>query len=228
MKTTALYDTGAESFCLSSRFCSRFMVPQVKRDQPQRMTTYSGHTGPGGEAYSEPIWFELFDGLFKQPCEILPLDVGYDMIIPYWWKEQVGLKFNALLDGSGWEGYFAKLSRNSAVGANLHVTDESGGNAMFPIEWDESILVGPQDPIRIGTLFQASGVPKMLPNGTWVPTKSSEQISMSAVSVEELHSRLPSCYHQFQKLFEPRTAAELPKHSPYDHAIDLLPGTAPP
>ena len=67
----------------------------------------------------------------------------------------------------------------------------------------------------------------MLPDGTWVATKS-EQINLSAISVEELRSRLPSCYHQFQKLFEPRTAAELPMHSPYDHAIDLLPGTAPP
>ena len=101
IKITALYDTGAESFCLSSHFCSKYMVPQVQRDRPQRIMTYSGHTGPGGEAYSEPIRFELFGGLFEQPCEVLPLEIGYDMIIPYWWTEQVGLKFNALPDGLG-------------------------------------------------------------------------------------------------------------------------------
>src|SRR3954468_21040927 len=46
--------------------------------------------------------------------------------------------------------------------------------------------------------------------------------------MEELRSRLPSCYHQFQKLFKPRIAVELPMHSSYNHAINLLPGTAPP
>ena len=51
---------------------------------------------------------------------------------------------------------------------------------------------------------------------------------MLAITVKELRSRLPSCYYQFQKLFEPKTAAELLMHSPYDHAIDLLPRTAPP
>src|SRR5437588_1068347 len=126
------------------------------------------------------------------------------MIIPYWWTEQVGLKFNALPDGSGWEGYFAKLSRNSAIGANLHVSDESGEDKTFSIELDESILVRRQEPIRIGTLFQASGVPKILPDETWVATKSEQiNINVLAISVEELRSWLLSCYHQFQKLFEP-------------------------
>ena len=59
-----------------------------------------------------------------------------------------------------------KLSRNSAIGVNLQISNELGKDETFSIKLDESILVGHQESIRIGTLFQTSRVPKMLPDGT--------------------------------------------------------------
>ena len=46
-------------------------------------------------------------------------------------------------------------------------------------------------------------------------------------SVPDL-SNVPACYHGLRKVFNKSKATSLPPHRPYDCAIDLLPGTAPP
>lgn len=41
-------------------------------------------------------------------------------------------------------------------------------------------------------------------------------------------SNVPKCYHDLREVFNKTRATSLPPHRPYDCAIDLLPGTAPP
>ncbi|KAG5263850.1 hypothetical protein AALO_G00269340, partial [Alosa alosa] len=41
-------------------------------------------------------------------------------------------------------------------------------------------------------------------------------------------SNVPECYHGLREVFNKTKATSLPPHRPYDCAIDLLPGTAPP
>ena len=95
---------------------------------------------------------------------------------------------------------------------NVHGSDCHGSvSANFVIEWDESILAGGKAPIQIGSVLQTDGIPKMLPNGTWVPT-SNLRVSISTVGPtdEEVYHRLPKRYHQslLSSLID-QTAAEL-------------------
>ena len=122
VKTKALLDTGAQTFCLSSRFANAYSIEKVTCVNPRRMQSYSGDKAPGGEHYSEPIWFRLFGAAFQQPCEILMMESGFDMIIPSWWIQEVGLKLNVLPDGSGWMGKYACPTGSPAVGTSLPVT----------------------------------------------------------------------------------------------------------
>lgn len=40
--------------------------------------------------------------------------------------------------------------------------------------------------------------------------------------------KVPTEYHDLKELFNKVKATSLPPHMPYDHAIDLIPGTTPP
>ena len=80
---------------------------------------------------------------------------------------------------------------------DVHGSDCHGSvGANFAIEWDESILAGDEAPIQIGSVLQTDGIPKMLPNGTWVPTSNLRiSISMVGPTDEEVYHRLPKRYH---------------------------------
>jgi hypothetical protein len=47
-------------------------------------------------------------------------------------------------------------------------------------------------------------------------------------SPEEIKKKLPIEYHEFIDVFSPKEADALPPHRPFDHKIDLKPGTQPP
>ena len=113
---------------------------------------------------------------------------------------------------------------------DIHGSDCHGSvGANFAIEWDESILAGDEAPIQIGSVLQTDGIPKMLPNGTWVPT-SNLRVSISTVGPtdEEVYHRLPKRYHQSLRLFQRKAAQRLPVHKVWDHEICTEPGTTPP
>ena len=90
----ALYDPGSTSFCLSKRFVSRFQVPWVKRDAPLPVNGFTGRIVEGaGSAHTHVLTWKLADRVFEESFEVLPeMENEYDMIIPYWWCEEVGLQ----------------------------------------------------------------------------------------------------------------------------------------
>ena len=241
VKVRALMDSGATTFCLSDRFVRRFSIPKVQRDQPTQVTDVAGRLLPGGQAFTQPLLFQISQCVFKQPFEIIPMESGYDFIIPDWWRDETGLVYQRSMGdcpSTEWTVSFTKLparkQTNDVDAKRVPISDAEPKSEDFIgpesedfIEWDESILVGKDEPIHIGTVAHAPGIPKMHPDGTWQPT-TSLRVSISAVSEVELKTRLPECYHQFLKLFAPQMAKELPIRRPYDHAIDLLPGTNPP
>lgn len=48
------------------------------------------------------------------------------------------------------------------------------------------------------------------------------------LSKEDIRKKLPEEYHDFIDVFMPQEADELPPHRPFDHKIELKPGTEPP
>src|SRR5947209_3949455 len=159
------------------------------------------------------------------------METGYDMIIPDWWREETGLSYrwSGSCSSTEWEVSFSKLppAGKSTKDELVPENDDTVRKSEFLVEWDESILLEKDEPINIGAVIQAPGVPRMTPEGAWIPT-TSLCVSISAMSEVELKAQLPEHYRQFLKLFAPQMAKELPKHRSYDHAIDLMPGTTPP
>ncbi|PYK08296.1 MAG: hypothetical protein DME65_14260, partial [Verrucomicrobia bacterium] len=236
VKVKALMDSGATTFCLSDRFVNRFMIPRVQRDCPIQVTDVAGRPVASGEAFTHPLLFKVSRWVFKQPFEIIPMEPAYDMIIPDWWREETGLVYRRTLStgdcaGKDWELSFTRLPTRGQTGLKETKRDPKPGcvdsEPPCSVEWDETILLGDVEPIQVGTVVQELGVPRMTPEGTWLPT-TSLRVSISALSEAECEARLPKRYHRFLRLFAPQTARELPMHRPYDHAIDLLPGTSPP
>ena len=236
VRTKALMDTGATTFCLSDRFVKMYSVPQVQRDFPQQLKDVAGRHLAWGEAFTEPLTFRLSNRAFRERMEIIPMEPGHSIIIPEWWREELGVTWrsDSTLPG-GYEVSFGstpkelqKPSQLESDGINgAHIDDDAEDS--FNIEWDDSLLSGDELPGQIGSILTTDGVPKMLPNGTWVPT-SSLRVSISSVGPtdKEMLLRLPKRYHPFLKLFSRTTAQKLPEHSVYDHTIPLIPGTSPP
>ena len=229
IRIKALMDTGSTTFCLSDRFVNRYKIPRVQRDHLHEVRDAAGQILASGEAFTHNIFFRISRFVFKQPFEIIPMEPGHDMIIPDWWREQMGLSYRPDVGNpASWQVSFSKLVEV----AQADVRRDSKGIVEeepieFSVEWDEAILVEKAEPIQIGAVVQTSGIPKMLPDGTWRPT-SSLRVSISAITAEEILLRLPKRYHHFRKLFDGQIAKELPKHRPCDHAIEILPGTTPP
>jgi hypothetical protein len=62
-------------------------------------------------------------------------------------------------------------------------------------------------------------------------TEEDFDISMKGkepLSMEDIKKKLPKEYHDFVDVFLPQEADELPPHRPFDHKIELKPGTEPP
>ena len=107
------------------------------------------------------------------------MEPGHSMIIPECWRKELGVTWrsNSSLLG-GYEVSFgstpnelqepSQLASNGVNGAHIDVDAEGS----FNIEWDDSLLSGDELPGQIGSILTTDGVPKMLPNGTWVPTSS--------------------------------------------------------
>src|SRR5947209_2120103 len=213
-----------------------YSVPQVQRDFPQQLKDVAGRHLAWGEAFTEPLTFRLSNRAFRERMEIIPMEPGHSIIIPEWWREELGVTWrsDSTLPG-GYEVSFGstpkelqKPSQLESDGINgAHIDDDAEGS--FNIEWDDSLLSGDELPGQIGSILTTNGVPKMLPNGTWVPT-SSLRVSISSVGPtdKEMLLRLPKRYHPFLKLFSRTTAQKLPEHSVYDHTIPLIPETSPP
>ena len=93
VRIKALLDSGATTFCFSERFCSRYMIPKVQRDFPLRVADVAGRPVASGEAFTHLMKFQVSHCLFQQTFEIIPMEPGYDMIIPDWWREETGLSY---------------------------------------------------------------------------------------------------------------------------------------
>ena len=75
----------------------------------------------------------------------------------------------------------------------------------FPLEWDEDVLTDPEARI-LGIVCAA-------------PTETELQDALD---------RVPSRFREFIPIMTSEAASVLPKHGPYDHAIELIEGTTPP
>ena len=93
IRIKALMDTGSTTFCLSDRFVNRYKIPRVQRDHPHEVRDAAGRILASGEAFTHNIFFRISRFVFKQPFEIIPMEPGHDMIIPDWWREQMGLSY---------------------------------------------------------------------------------------------------------------------------------------
>ena len=91
VRTKALMDTGATTFCLSDRFVKMYSVPQVQRDFPQQLKDVAGRHLAWGEAFTEPLTFRLSNRAFRERMEIIPMESGHSIIIPEWWREELGV-----------------------------------------------------------------------------------------------------------------------------------------
>ena len=144
------------------------------------------------------------------------------MIVPEWWREELGVTWRS--DSSLPGSYKVSLPQRSfrsqassrpmapmvrTLISVLKVPSTSNGMTCY-FSGDE--LPGP-----IGSILKTNGIPKMLPNDTWVPT-SSLRISISLVGLmdKEMFLHLPKRYPPFLKLFSRTTAQKLPATHTFD------------
>ena len=86
-------DSGATTFCLSNHFVNRFLIPRVQREVPIWVMDVAGQSVASGQAFTHGLFFQLSCYVFKQTFEIIPMEPGYDMIIPDWWREETSLMY---------------------------------------------------------------------------------------------------------------------------------------
>ena len=89
IKTKALMDMGATTFCLSDRFVNLYSVPKVQRDFPQQLKDVAGRHLAWGEAFMEPLSFRLSNRAFRERMEIIQMEPGHSMIIPECWRKEL-------------------------------------------------------------------------------------------------------------------------------------------
>ena len=156
--------------------------------------------------------------------------VGYDIIIPNWWIEESGLTLRRqkgvykVSDPEAAEPPQQPTSEPIRIGKTVGrkltgqqvLTSES-----FTIEWDKSILIKNDESIQYGFVYHFFEALKMTLDEQWHETSL---IDFTVASDLEHRGTLPTKYHQFSELFNPKTFAKLPKHRSYDHAINLMPG----
>ena len=223
----ALFDTGSQFFGLSERVVAKLKIPRVKRDVPWLIQDYRGRTDEdGGEAHTELTEFKVLDRKFCETFQIIESEgrTDHDMVIPFGWALETGLQIVELPGGQGWKEAFTKPPKPTLDSTTWRYPTEDE----FSVEWDESILTDASvEPIQIGSVVYAPGIPRMTPKGQWQPVQQLKCF-ISAVSGSSLREQLPERYHRFLELFEPSTAKKLPVRSRWDHAIDLEPGKEPP
>jgi transposase InsO family protein len=198
LKARVLPDSGSNTFIMSDRFSLRSAVPKVQRDAPVPVSDFAGNIVKGiGEAFTVPILLQHGDHCTKESFEIGPLDDEIDLVLPWWWITKH--------KPSGWlEGKQVKFDHPSC----LNKCTRHNANA-FSIEYDPSIL----DLVKKG---------QQAPVSIMVISSTDKRNVMREIAKE-----LPEKYHKYLRVFNPETAKELPRHRPWDHAIDLVEGADP-
>ena len=195
----ALVDTGCAMPTISYECVKRLRIPRVKRDVPVALHAFNGEPVAGtGQAHTQVLGLRYRNHYEKLSFEIVP-SLGDGMdIFLPSWWVQVHRPSDLYTDELRFESEFCR--RNCCGDVESRQEDDL---SKFEIVWDEDVAKDP-DALHIGALNRAN----------------------SDVCV--IAERLPARYHSFLDLFDDREAASLPKHTSYDHAIDLLPGeTAP-
>jgi hypothetical protein len=102
----------------------------------------------------------------------------------------------------------------------------------WSITYDRDLVNLPQNEVFTAGAITPAALPLATTPGSDAATASGSDITPIAISAVTtgsipLRELLPEQYHKYLLLFAPEQSEKLPEHRPYDHAINLTPGTEP-
>jgi hypothetical protein len=199
IKVRVLLDPGANVPILSEDLVDRKGIPIVIRDTPQRINNFAGESDDiGGQAYTFPLILSCGQHYVQQSFEVSPLQDDHDIILPWWWSLKHPTAY--LMTGKSEDLVF-----NSHKCINC--TKEAVSD--FTIEYDDNIATFGE-------------------NENWIGCIGSLKVD-DDLNVEIDHiGRIPKYYREYASIFNGEVADVLPKHTSYDHAIDIQEGREPP
>lgn len=233
-----LVDSGAEVACLSYRVAVDEQFPIVEREVPEPLLGFTGRPVPGTGEYWIGKTHVRGNGfrITIPHIEVVDMVGDHDLIIPEAWVRRYGQNFQSrerkhladqrsrskkrhLSSSNGTPKETrgqASAGKQNTLEQGVETCTKMGTETLVDevssreFTWDESVLM---DVDR-----QVCGV--LVARG--------KTIAMIGSQAKGDLNKLPQAYTAYRSLFDKETAAKLPKHTKFDHAITLKEGSKPP
>ncbi len=197
-----LLDSGSTIPLLSRTWAELLPVPIAGRSEAQRVNDFAGEAVEGaGKYYTFPMTLQCRKHYSIESFEIAPLAGEYDAILPDWWREKHKVKYSRDPKLKSTKAR-CKASFPSEY-CRKHCTQDACSE--FSLEWDETVLTD----TNAGILGMVCAAP-------------------NEKELQEAIARVPEIFRGYTTIMTAEAAMVLPRHGPYDHAIDLKEGAIPP
>src|ERR1700712_2354959 len=194
-----LLDPGANVPIISDDLVWRKRIPIVVRETPQKINNFTGEDDDtSGLAYTFSLILSCGQHYVQQSFEVSPLQDDHDIILPWWWSLKPPTAY--LMTGKSEDLVFNSHSC-------INCTKEAVAD--FTIEYDNNVAAFGENEKCVGCIGSL---------------KVDDDFNMEIDHI----GRIPKHYHMWQSIFNGTVADVLPKHTSYDHAIDIQEGKEPP
>ena len=194
-----LLDPGANVPIISDDLVFFKKIPVVIRDKPQPINNFAGESDDtSGNAYTLPLLIICGHHYVQESFEVSPLQDDHEIILPWWWTLKHPTPY--LLTGKSQDLLF---DSPKCINCTKEAVSE------FTIEYDDSVA----------TFGDGSD---------WVGCIGSLKVDDAGKMEIDHIDRIPDYYKEWHSIFDGTVADVLPKHTSYDHAIDIQEGKEPP
>jgi hypothetical protein len=211
-----LLDWGSTTFAISKCFVTAFGMPTIERDAALESYDASGRRfEDDGKTRTYPLRFSFGNHCSDEVFEVMTMGDGMEVIVPYWWMQKH--RASGVYDGT--------LRFNDCPSTCFHSLSPG-----WSITYDRDLVNLPQNEVFTAGAVTAASAPRSHdPTHATASGSDAAPIAISAITAGSIPLRelLPEQYHKYLLLFAPEQSEKLPEHRPYDHAINLTPGTEP-
>ena len=228
IEVIALVDSGAEGNYLQGNFIHKHKLDTHKLEPPVYVKNVDGTINQQG-IMTRAATVRMHTGDHKEDIECAVTNIGnHDILLGTDWLAAHNPEIN-------WNTHTIAFSRCPKECKDIpnkvaHIrqllpdTDESEPDYDWPVERELARME--IEHLHKQHLFKYEGAKDI-----WCPSKDASNIRRSTISTSlakenkpKVLEGVPPKFHKFKKVFSEEAAQRLPKHQPWDHKIDLIPG----
>ena len=213
----ALLDSGAEGIYCNAKFITRHTFPLQKLQTPIYPRNVDGTINAQGAIRHAAILHMEMGARHMERVEVLVTDTGdHDMLLGTDWLK----KHNPSID---WSTNTINLNRCPSECFHENPTSPLLAHLLPTCEWEPQVddnfdLLG--DSVDASQRITAH-MEKHFDGPLLARTTVSTTL---AIQNKAARAEIPPEFRQYSRVFSDEEAQRLPKHQPWDHKIDLLPG----